>query len=67
MEEEGGWPKLGLLLLSGVAMLWLVLSCLLYLVWLCMPRVSYVSVEYLAILPTSISLAPVGVDSWGVL
>ena len=28
MEEEGSWPRLGLLLLSGVAVLWLVL-CLL--------------------------------------
>ena len=26
MEEEGSWPRLGLLLLSGVAVLWLVLS-----------------------------------------
>ena len=25
MEEEGSWPRLGLLLLSGVAVLWLVL------------------------------------------
>ena len=24
MEEEGSWPRLGLLLLSGVAVLWLV-------------------------------------------
>ena len=25
MEEEGSWPRLGLLLLSGAAVLWLVL------------------------------------------
>ena len=47
LEEEGGWPRLRLLLLLGVAMWWLVLSSLLYLVWLCMSCVSYVSVEYL--------------------
>ena len=47
LEEGGGWPRLRLLLLLGVAMWWLVLSCFLYLMWLCMPCASYVSVEYL--------------------
>ena len=31
MEEEGSWPRLGLLLLSGVAVLWLVLCLLAFL------------------------------------
>ena len=33
MEEEGSWPRLGLLLLSGIAVGWLVL-CLLVLLFL---------------------------------
>ena len=31
MEEEGSWPRLGLLLLSSVAVLWLVLCLLAFL------------------------------------
>ena len=44
MEEEGSWPRLGLLLLSGVAVLWLVLCLLAFL--------SYVSSAFsLVLLP----------------
>lgn len=34
MEEEGSWPRLGLLLLSGAAVGWLVLCSLVFLLCL---------------------------------
>ena len=52
MEEEGSWPRLGLLLLSGVAVLWLVLCLLAFL--------SYVSSAF------SLVRFPMIAGSWGV-
>ena len=45
MEEERSWPRLGLLLLSGVAVLWLVL-CLLAFLSLALLRDDLISCPY---------------------
>ena len=54
MEEEGSWPRLGLLLLSGIAVGWLVLCLLAFL--LCL---------FLFLLALYLIHASVCVGSWG--